>query len=169
MISIRPRRPDDLPACVTVLRQVHLADGYPQNWPADPAAWLATPALRSAWVGAQGEVVAGHVSLFELPDGSDLPSLAGRSDLLLLSRLFVAPDRRGDGLAWRLLRLATEQAGSLGQRAVLEVEDGAAAAIRLYERAGWRLLARRPGRWLDRNGQHPMVRVYLAGVTPPAG
>ncbi|MEV3962105.1 hypothetical protein AB0M34_14600 [Nocardia sp. NPDC050193] len=47
-MDIRPKALDDLPACVAVLRRVHETDGYPADWPADPAGWLNSAKLVDA-------------------------------------------------------------------------------------------------------------------------
>lgn len=57
----------------------------------------------------------------------------------------VAPPRRGRGLARSLLTLHLRRLAALGARAVfLEVDEHNAPAIKLYDRAGFREIARRP-------------------------
>ena len=79
------------------------------------------------------------------------PSMAG----FIMSRLIedeaeilsvaVATSRRGRGLARKLLTLHLRRLAGLGARAVfLEVDEHNAAAIRLYDRAGFREISRRP-------------------------
>ena len=58
----------------------------------------------------------------------------------------VAPARRGRGLARALLNLHLRRLAGLGARAVfLEVDEDNEPARRLYRRAGFREVARRPG------------------------
>jgi ribosomal-protein-alanine N-acetyltransferase len=58
----------------------------------------------------------------------------------------VAPARRGRGLARALLNLHLRRLAGLGARAVfLEVDEDNEPARRLYQRAGFREIGRRPG------------------------
>ncbi|HTZ43602.1 MAG TPA: GNAT family N-acetyltransferase [Jatrophihabitans sp.] len=154
-IELRPRSAADLPACVAALREVHERDGYPQRWPVDPPGWLDPPGLAGAWVAVADGAVHGHVAL-----------VADGADALVLSRLYVAAAARGTGLAGRLLDLAVTQAGA--RSLWLEVMDDAAPAIRLYERAGWHLVERRPASWVGPAGRST-VRVYRAVSAYPHG
>ena len=113
------------------LAAVHAVDRYPMVWPADPVSWLSPPGGSAAWVvgptPANGKptVVLGHVCVVR------------ETDVALVSRLFVAPAGRGQGLG-----------------------DGPAVA--LYERLGWRLVERRPADWTAPDGRRPQLRVYRA-------
>ncbi|GAA5534968.1 GNAT family N-acetyltransferase [Deinococcus aluminii] len=162
---IRQRFKDDFPALEQALREVHAADGYPSVWPADPRAFLAPPLTVSGWVAEfRGEVV-GQVLLRGVPE--QVPgwmSAAGlpAPEVLVLSRLFVAPAGRGRGLARRLFRTAWAGAQALGKRAVLDVHHRNLAAIRLYESEGWRRVGTVDGDWLDPGGSVPRVHVYVA-------
>ena len=80
-----------------------------------------------------GRVLAGFV----------LSRLAGGEAEIL--SIAVAPSRRGRGLARRLLDLHLRRLAGLGVSAVfLEVDEGNDAARRLYARAGFRDVGRRP-------------------------
>lgn len=166
-VTIRARRPADLRPCVRILREVHAADGYPMNWPADPSGWLDPPGLLGALVLERDSALGGHLGLTRarpamfagIPDSPDGP-------LAELTRLFVAPTARGCGAGRRLLIAAELTASQAGHGLVLEVVEQAAAAIRLYERQGWRLLGRRPADWTTASGQRPMLRIYAAAGTP---
>ncbi len=58
--------------------------------------------------------------------------------------IFVHPDRRGLGLATDLLRTALQRCKAAGVRcAWLEVRESNAAALHIYEAAGFRLAGRR--------------------------
>jgi ribosomal-protein-alanine N-acetyltransferase len=68
---------------------------------------------------------------------------AGEAEILSVA---VADRWRGRGLARRLLDLHLRRLAGLGVEAVfLEVEDGNKPALRLYDRAGFREVGRRPG------------------------
>ncbi len=137
---LRIREPADLPACVAVLRTVHEADGYPMNWPADPAVWLDPPGARHAWVAVAGGLVVGHAVV----------TLDGE-----LSRLFVSPRRRGAGLAGELIARAR---AAHGAPLVLEVANAAAAAY--YERTGWTFVDSAAAQWTGPGGAPVTLRRY---------
>jgi ribosomal-protein-alanine N-acetyltransferase len=66
----------------------------------------------------------------------------------------VARPRRGRGLARNLLNLHLRRLAALGARAVfLEVDEHNKAAIRLYDRAGFREISRRPNYYPGAGGQ----------------
>ena len=68
---------------------------------------------------------------------------AGEAEILSVA---VASARRGRGLARALLNLHLRRLAGLGARAVfLEVDEDNAPARRLYQRAGFREVGRRPG------------------------
>ncbi len=70
----------------------------------------------------------------------------------------VAAAQRGKGLARRLLDLHLRRLAGLGARAVyLEVEEGNTPALRLYRRAGFREVGRRPGYYQDSQGAAALV------------
>ncbi|MEV6842521.1 GNAT family N-acetyltransferase [Actinoplanes sp. NPDC051411] len=150
-VSIRPRTPADLDACVAALREVHEADGYPTNWPADPAAWLTPPELAAAWVASLDDVpLAGHALLVNRPSGE-----------LELARLFVPPAARRRAVASALLAAAA----SVRRPLVLEVvDDGRSSAIALYEAAGWRHTHSTTAAWTTPAGAPVRLRHYELSV-----
>ena len=78
---------------------------------------------------------------------------AGEAEILSVA---VAPSRRGRGLARKLLDLHLRRLAGLGATAVLlEVDEDNAPARRLYDRARFRDVGRRPG-------------YYARGTQPPA-
>jgi ribosomal-protein-alanine N-acetyltransferase len=96
----------------------------------------------------EGLLVDRHVIAHRAMTGSDMAGF-------ILSRLVedeaeilsvaVANPRRGRGLARTLLNLHLRRLAGLGARAVfLEVDEYNAAAIRLYGRAGFHEISRRP-------------------------
>ena len=157
---IRPRLESDLPACVTALAGVHETDRYPARWPADPQGWLTPDEMLGAWIVADGPVVLGHVALTRpdsvLADAVGLPE----AEAAAVARLFVAVEARRSGLAAELLAHAAKAAIGEGLRPVLEVESGAAAAIALYERAGWRFAGSATADWIAPDGRPAVMRFY---------
>jgi ribosomal protein S18 acetylase RimI-like enzyme len=137
--------------CVEILAQVHRTSGYPTNWPDDPAGWLTPPELVGAWVAVGDEVpVMGHVVLRQLPVDS-----AGQA-VAEVSRLFVAPSARRQGVAQALLDQAMHWATANSQDLVLEVTDNLRAAQALYERANFRHSATKQADWTTPAG-HPVT------------
>ncbi|MEW1929636.1 GNAT family N-acetyltransferase [Streptomyces sp. NPDC088360] len=167
---VRPRHAADLPACVEALAQVHVADGYPTNWPARPAGWLAGGSVVGAWVAELGGRVVGHVSLCRSGEDDVAPVLwSGRTavavdEIAVVSRLFVAPGARGHGLGALLLARVVAEAGELGLFPVLDVVASDVSATALYERTGWRFLGTGEQHWSPR--QTVTVRCYAAPELP---
>ncbi|MEY9844319.1 GNAT superfamily N-acetyltransferase [Streptacidiphilus sp. BW17] len=164
---LRLRAEADLDACVRVLAEVHERDGYPQDWPDLPAAWLTPRRMLTAWVatvptprGDNGTVncgagtgIAGHVALSASGPGDSAPALWSRAtgrpeaEAAVVSRLFVGPAARGLGTGALLLTRATEEARRRGLAPVLDVVTTGASAVALYERAGWSLLGTVDQQW----------------------
>ncbi|MFE2430589.1 GNAT family N-acetyltransferase [Streptomyces sp. NPDC059373] len=165
-LRIQPRRDEDMSACVDALAAVHKADGYPVNWPSDPARWLTPDGLLEAWAALDGHAALGHVAITrtspELAGGTGLPA----GQLASVARLFVTPPARRYGVAQALLAAAEAAASARGLRLVLEVEDGGRAAISLYERSGWRHVGTAPGDWTTVDGRTALMHAYLAPVRP---
>lgn len=75
---------------------------------------------------------------------------AGEAEILSVA---VAEARRGRGLARALLHLHLRRLAGLGARAVfLEVDEDNTPARRLYARAGFREVGKRPGYYPQSNG-----------------
>ncbi len=162
-VQIRIRQADDLPACVAVLRRVHDESGYPARWPDDPAGWLSPSALMAAWIAGQDDAVAGHAGLVRDVQAGCLLMATGRQahELAGVVRLFIDPAARRLGHARQLLDTAAAHAVSAGLVPVLDVVDGAQAAIALYEQSGWLLMGRERATWSLPSGVRPMLRYYV--------
>lgn len=140
---IRLRRDPDVERLVALLRTVYVSNGYPSNWPKDPARWLAGQRTIGAWVREERGQLVGHVSL-TMPDpdrawtewqqATDVP----RERLAVMRRLFVAPDWRGSGVGTSLADAAEQEAATRGLQAVLDVADHNTAAIAFWRNRGWR-------------------------------
>jgi GNAT superfamily N-acetyltransferase len=161
---VRERAPHDLPACVAALRDVHLADGYPTWWPADPSGWLSPRGCSAAWVAESSGVVVGHVSVVRgVVDPAVTTATGARPDQLAsVSRLFVAPEARGQGLGAALLDASLSFAAASSLQLMLDVVEDGGAAVALYERLGWRLVDRRPADWTTPDSRRHTVRIYVA-------
>lgn len=142
-VEVRTRRTGDLPACVSLLRQVHIADGYPGTWPRDPARWLAVDTEFAAWVAERDGRILGHISLYGIDEQRAWPAWrtslkAGGGPLAVLSRFFVDPHERGGGVGGALLDAAHQHAAAHRLTLVLEVAVHLTAAIGVYEQRDWR-------------------------------
>ncbi len=155
MIRIRDREAGDVGLCVQVLAEVHQTSGYPTNWPADPAQWLTPPGIVRAWIASAHELpIAGHVVVRPVAESS------ARRPVAEVSRLFVAPAARRQGVAQALLGQAMHWAAANGQDLVLEVTDHLQAARALYERAGFRRLGTKPADWTAPGGLPVILHQY---------
>ncbi len=166
---IRTRRPKDLPACVRLLRVVHTHDNYPVRWPGAPRAWLSEHGVLEAWIAERLGEVLGHVAIGGAStasvDALRWREITGRplTDLGFVTRLFVRPRVRHQGVAADLLGVATGHLRARRLLPVLEVVGNCTDAVGLVEGRGWRLLA--TDRWpADRTGL--VVHRYAA---PAAG
>jgi len=89
-----------------------------------------------------GSAMAGFIMSRLVEDEAEILSVA------------VAGQRRGRGLARNLLNLHLRWLAALGARAVfLEVDEHNKAAIRLYDRAGFHEISRRPNYYPGPGGQ----------------
>ncbi|GLF96731.1 GNAT family N-acetyltransferase [Streptomyces yaizuensis] len=140
---VRPFNADDLSGAAKALVEVHETDGYPVEGIEDPEAWISSDDVLAAWVAETDEGIAGHVSVMR-PHGEEAVSLwIEQSDddeahVAVLARLFVIKAAREHATGRRLMEAAMEYARGRDLRLVLDVMAKDAAAIRLYERLGWR-------------------------------
>ncbi len=133
----------------------------------DAAAFAALHAVsfRHGWSDGEFErlllernVVAHRASAGRALHGFILSRLAaGEAEILSVA---VAAARRGRGLARALLTLHMRRLAGLGAQAVfLEVDEGNEPARRLYQRAGFREVGRRPGYY--RQGSAPAASALV--------
>lgn len=161
---VRPRKPEDLDACVDLLEVVHRSDGYPGRWLEDPAAFLRPSGLVAAWVAVEALGIGGHVTLRDPVPEHGIPFWSGATGLAptglaCVSRLFVRPGRRGAGVGGALLAAACAGAERRGLRPVLDVMDTAGEAMALYESRGWRRVGSVP--W-DAWGEATTLHYYVS-------
>ncbi|MFB7647214.1 GNAT family N-acetyltransferase [Streptomyces sp. NPDC056084] len=140
---VRPFEADDLQGAANALVEVHETDGYPVEGVRDPQAWLRSDDVMAAWVAeAEGEIV-GHIALMR-PQGEEAVSLwieqtgDNEEHVVVLARLFVVRAAREHATGRSLVEAAMAYANAKGLRLVLDVMTKDAAAMRLYERLGWR-------------------------------
>jgi ribosomal protein S18 acetylase RimI-like enzyme len=145
VLLIRRRRPEDLPALVTVLAEAHRESAYPVHWPRDPARWLTPDRLLAVWVAEVDGSVLGHIALADPGDVTAGPWAAHTGlpaeQAAEITRLFLADAAQGRSVGKRLLDTACEYARAQGRHPVLGVLDHNRSAIALYDRAGWHRLS----------------------------
>jgi ribosomal protein S18 acetylase RimI-like enzyme len=171
-IKIRPRLPSDLPSSASLLARVYEKDAYPVQGVSHATEFLSSPSTLASWVavtaaseeetasadkvqeenedGIQHDQILAHISLSLPPPNSTDPAVVlwrsqnpnSPESVAVLERLFVDPTARGRGLAERLMRTVTEEAGKRGLRCVLFALVKDVGAMRLYERVGWREFGR---------------------------
>ncbi|NJQ03556.1 GNAT family N-acetyltransferase [Streptomyces zingiberis] len=163
---IRPLEETDLPGAAAALVEVHATDGYPVEGVEQPEAWLWSDDVLASWVAiTDGGQVVGHVAVMS-PKGEDAASLwteqSGDSieNVAVLARLFVLKSARERALGEELARTAMAHAQSRGLRLVLDVMTKDVAAIRLYERLGWRKIGETAHHYGD--GQQTSALCYVA-------
>jgi|SoiMethySBSTD1v2_1073268.scaffolds.fasta_scaffold00593_7 ribosomal-protein-alanine N-acetyltransferase len=143
-----PSLADARPADAAALAALHAAS-FRRGWSEDEMERLLIDRNVIAHRATFGREVAGFI-LSRLA--------AGEAEILSVA---VSRRRQGRGVGRRLLALHLRCLAGFGVRAVfLEVEEGNAAARRLYARAGFREVARRPG-YYPQDGGQPLAAVVL--------
>lgn len=132
-----------------------LEGGFPEEDRFDPRTWRRLLSGRAAtWLieTRKDGLVAAAVILYRRG-----------SQIARLYSLAVAPDARGSGLAQTLLTACEADAAGRGARAMrLEVRRSNSSAIRLYERAGYRVLATVDSYYPDGEAAHRMEKRLIA-------
>ncbi len=118
------------------------AASFRRGWSEQEVEGLLTDRHVIAHRSMAGSVMAGFIMSRLVEDEAEILSIA------------VASSRRGRGLAGNLLTLHLRRLAGLGARAVfLEVDQHNVAAIRLYDRAGFREISRRPNYYPGSDGK----------------
>jgi GNAT superfamily N-acetyltransferase len=168
-VIIRDRSPDDGPALETLALETHHHDGYPKYLPGDLRSFIVDPSALGGWVAESSGHIVGHVALHrraapEVMQAARAATGLDDEDIVMIARLLVAPAARRRGTGRMLLHWATDEAVRLRRRAVLDVVDEHRAAIALYERCGWRQVARVV--WALPDGRPLHEFVYVAPELP---
>nr|OQO24000.1 hypothetical protein B0A51_08889 [Rachicladosporium sp. CCFEE 5018] len=148
-ITIRPRRSEDLEACLDVLQRVYKDSGYPVNGPSLPflqgpqtlVSWVATIPCPDSSQPSSNHRVVGHIALANATD-TDVAVNLWRSrnrpePVFVLQRLFVDPAAQGQGIAQGLIRAVVDEGRRRGGSVVLFALIKDQVAMRLYEKLGW--------------------------------
>ncbi len=145
--GIRHRRPRDVSACARLVRRAFFEGQFPGLHEEDPRDWLAAPEVRDAWVAERDGEIVGHVAISRV--GQDtLSALRWRevtghpaAELIAVSRLFVRPQFRGQGLGSSLVDVAVKEARSQGLDPVMEATTTSPVAPSFSHDHGWKLRA----------------------------
>ena len=120
------------PRDAAAIATLHAAS-FRRGWSEQEVEGLLTDRHVIAHRAMLGSTMAGFIMSRQVEDEAEILSVA------------VAGSRRGRGLARNLLNLHLGRLAAFGARAVfLEVDEHNKAAIRLYDRAGFHEISRRP-------------------------
>lgn len=163
--GIRRRKPGDLAMTGRLLDVVHYDARYPALRPESPRTWLDHPDVYDAWVCERVGRILGHVAISDVARDS-LSALRWRettehapSDLMAVSRFFVRPTARQQGIGSALLDVATTAIRHEGRQPVLEMISGRRDGFPFLANRGWRLVAIDP--WGPRD-RHLYICRYMA-------
>jgi ribosomal-protein-alanine N-acetyltransferase len=118
------------------------AASFRRGWSEQEVEGLLTDRHVIAHRAMMGSTMAGFIMSRLVEDEAEILSVA------------VARPRRGRGLARNLLNLHLRRLAAFGARAVfLEVDEHNKAAIRLYDRAGFHEISRRPNYYPGAGGK----------------
>ena len=143
MVKIRPRTKDDIDGCIALLDHIQRTEGYPQGI-GDLRLFLNSDDINQAWVASDGATndIVGHISTYN--PTKDLAIELWKKlypqnteSITVLSRLFVLPSYRKEGIAAKLVEAVVSWSIEQGIRLLLWVVVANEAAIRLYDRLGW--------------------------------
>lgn len=179
-VTVRPRRPDDVPVVAQMILRQQSVTRYPVRDPlpfpmeqfvvrrGELAAWVAELSPPSH---DEEPVVVGHVSVLDLTDdprGPEWVALTGSpvEELAEVSVLVVALDHGRRGVAGGLMDACETHLRAIGRTPVLEVLAGAhSPAFALYLSRGWQVVGEAERPWLP-EGEGPVRLMTLSD--PPA-
>ncbi|WP_394939573.1 GNAT family N-acetyltransferase [Psychromicrobium sp. YIM B11713] len=161
LITVRTIKASDRQELLAVLARCGRHSGYFADADGElvphAEASLFDERFSTAWVAEVSGRVVGHIAVMPLLLNEDVESIplwtaaTGQTtdQHTLIKRLFVDPAAQGTGIAQALMAQAMEQIDSTGQIGVLDTISIAQAAMRLYQRLGWREVARTKPYWTD--------------------
>ncbi|KAI1876728.1 uncharacterized protein JN550_000800 [Neoarthrinium moseri] len=166
---IRPRQASDIPALVEALQDVYNSDGYPVEGTSTALTFLSPPGLLEAWVAVQEGVVVGHIVVIAGEKGNQAPVQAwtefgegGKVEqTVVVARFFVRELARGTGLGRGLVDATCAWAKENDMRIVMNVLSHNVGAMKLYEKAGFRIIGK--GIHVNPQGQRFPQYFYVYG------
>ncbi len=171
-VTIRARRPADVPGLVALLAEQQPTSRYPLRWPLPfpVEQFLVRSTEEAAWVAEVDGVLAGHVAV-TLPTGELAEAFArahpGR-EVAEVSVLFTGLAARGSGVGGRLLDTAVAAIRDGGRTPALDVLPGHSVAVQVYRHRGWVEVARARPAWLPPD-QPDVLLLVLPDPAVPAG
>jgi GNAT superfamily N-acetyltransferase len=145
--GVRRRKAGDVAMCGRLLEVVHYDARYPALRPEPPRAWLEHPDVHDAWVCERVGRILGHVAVSDVARDS-LSALRWRetterspAELMAVSRFFVRPTARQQGIGTALLDLAVAEIRRQGRLPVLEMVSARRDGFPFLASRGWRLVA----------------------------
>jgi len=174
VVTVRPRRPEDIPVLTEVLWEQQPTSRYPfrNPLPIPIVRFLHVDDALGAWTAEVDGRPVGHAVSTGAPRGfpgaeemNEACALAHGCevrDLAWVSSLFVSLDCRRLGIGRRLLGVVVADMQSSGLHPCLEMLAVHPAAAALYESSGWRtVMQTRPGWLLDAGPDVPDVQVMV--------
>jgi len=154
-VTIRERRPEDLPELEEVLSAQAPLSGYPHRWPLPfpVEEFLVRPGELGAWVAVVDGRIAGHVATTDVSVNwmaEHWSAALGRPghELGEVSILFVDHTLAGSGVGGALLELAVAEIRGLGREPVLDVVGEDTKVGLFYRRRGWVVAGHARPQWL---------------------
>lgn len=145
--GIRRRKTGDLAMTGRLLDVVHYDARYPALRPEPPRAWLTHPDVHDAWVCERLGRILGHVAVSAVARDS-LTALRWREtiertpdELMAVSRFFVRPTARQQGIGTALLDVAVAEIRRQARLPVLEMVTPRRDGFPFLASRGWRLVA----------------------------
>ncbi|MDE9364424.1 GNAT family N-acetyltransferase [Luteipulveratus sp. YIM 133132] len=167
LVSIRPRRPEDVPVLVEVLGAQQPVSLYPLVWPLPypPEQFIVRPTEERAWAAEVDGRVVGHASIATVGDDETgrLWSVGvGRpvAELACLSVLFVDHRLTGKGVGGALMDVAVAWARSRRRTPVLDVVVRHGRAAQVYRHRGWEVIGEARPEWLP-DSEPPVLLMAL--------
>lgn len=172
-VTIRPRRPADVPGLVALLGEQQPASRYPLRWPLPfpVEQFLVRATEERAWVAQVGDVLAGHIAV-TTPDG-EMAEAFGRvcpgHAVAEVAVLFSGSTFRGSGVGGRLLDTAVAAIRHTGRTPALDVLPAHSSAVAVYRHRGWVEVGRMRPAWLPADQPDVLLMVLPDPAEPHPG
>lgn len=149
-MMIRRARVDDFLAIAALDREAWRENRHSDFIPDGEHVWRAWVEHALVWCAQDGERIVGAVLAFPCTDGS-----------YWLHKVFVARDRRGDGIGSRLFEGILAELDRLHVEVSLTVDPVNKAAIALYEKWGFTQSRLEPGYYREHEDRLVLTRPHV--------